>query len=75
MLRRWVLIFSVVNIFNSMRYKGYNDLKDQNLVGSIDIHYAQRAFKVSYSHTFGKEKLRGNRSRLTGSEDEKGRVR
>ncbi|HVU84133.1 MAG TPA: outer membrane beta-barrel family protein, partial [Puia sp.] len=66
--------FSANNLLNSMDYRGYTNLPEKNLVGDIHLRFSWRTFKLTYTRSFGKEKLKANRSRTTGAEDEKGRV-
>jgi Outer membrane protein beta-barrel family/Carboxypeptidase regulatory-like domain len=66
--------FSVSNLLNSMDLRGYTDLPEKNMVGDIHIRFSWRTYKLTYTRSFGKEKLKASRSRTTGAEDEKGRV-
>jgi len=40
----------------------------------LEVKFAQRSFKLTYTRSFGNDKLRASRERFTGAEDEKGRV-
>ena len=67
--------FFVVNdIFNTIAFTSSVDLPEQNLVTRTRVHFSWTTFKLTYSRSFGKDKLRGKRNRLTGAEDEKDRV-
>ncbi|MCC6286765.1 MAG: outer membrane beta-barrel protein [Chitinophagaceae bacterium] len=66
--------FSVSNILNSMDMRVYTDLPAKNLVGDVRIRFTWRTFKLTYTRSFGKEKLKSSRNRNTGAEDEKGRI-
>ncbi len=66
--------FSVGNLLNSMDFRGYTRLPEKNLVGDIHLRFSWRTFKLTYTRSFGKQKLKASRSRTTGAEDEKGRV-
>src|SRR6185437_135307 len=68
------LDFNAANILNSMKYRTVVDLPQQNLVSAFNLNFSQPTFKVTFTHNFGKEKLKGTRERSTGAEDEKGRV-
>ena len=67
--------FSASNLLNSMDYRGYTHLPEKNLVADIHLRFSWRTFKLTYTHSFGKEKLKASRSRTTGAEDEKDRVK
>lgn len=67
--------FSANNLLNSMDFRGYTNLPEQNLVGDIHIRFSWRTFKLTYTRSFGKDKLKGSRNRKTVAEDEKGRVK
>ncbi len=68
------LVFAVTNVFNSMRFRGYTDIPEHNINTNIELQFAQRAYKLTYTRSFGKDKLKEKRERSTGAEDEKGRV-
>ncbi|HVU54735.1 MAG TPA: outer membrane beta-barrel family protein [Puia sp.] len=40
----------------------------------LEVKFVQRSFKLTYTRSFGNDKLRASRERTTGAEDEKGRV-
>jgi len=40
----------------------------------LEAIFVQRSFKLTYTRSFGNDKLRASRERTTGAEDEKGRV-
>ncbi len=66
--------FAASNILNTLQRRSTTNLPEQNLVGNGRAQFSQPTFKFTFSHNFGKEKLKGNRNRLTGAEEEKGRV-
>lgn len=68
------LLFNASNILNTMRFRSVTDLPEQNLVSNVKIYFSQPIYKITFTHNFGKEKLKGKRERSTGAEEEKGRV-
>lgn len=66
--------FSISNLLNSMDFREYTNLPEKNLVGDVHLRFSWRTFKLTYTRSFGKQKLKASRSRATGAEDEKGRV-
>lgn len=69
------LNFSVNNLFNSMDMRAYTYLPEKNLVGDVQLRFSWRTFKLTYTRSFGKQKLKASRDRATGAEDEKERVK
>lgn len=68
------LQFNASNILNTMKIRTTTNLPEQNLVSSFNLNFSQPTFKLTFTHSFGKEKLNGQRQRSTGAEEEKGRV-
>lgn len=66
--------FNVSNIFNTLNFSGSAVLPEQNLNTNFNLYFSQRTYKLTYTRNFGKEKLKGKRERVTGAEEEKGRV-
>lgn len=70
-----VLAFSANNLLNSQDIRIHTNLPDLNLVGDVNLRFSWRTFKLTYTHNFGKNKLKASRNRNTGAEDEKERVK
>lgn len=68
------LRFGVDDLLNSLKYRFETNFPEYNIVGSGDIDFSQRTFKLTYSRNFGNNKLQGARQRTTGSEEERQRV-
>ena len=68
------LSFNIRNILNSQtsRYSVY--IPAQNLIQKNISIYGYTNFSLSFTHSFGKDKVKEKRDRSTGAEDEKGRV-
>jgi hypothetical protein len=66
--------FNVNDIFGTIAFRESTNLPEQNFVSNVDIHFSQRTYNLTYTHSFGNDKLKGKRERGTGAEDEKGRV-
>jgi hypothetical protein len=68
------LQFNASDILSTMKFIAITNLPEQNLVSNVNVYFSQPTFKLTFTHRFGKEKLKGNRERSTGAEEEKGRV-
>ena len=63
------------NIFNSIRPHFMVNLPEKNLVASGEIHFNYPGVRLTFSHNFGSEKIKGKRDRSTGAEEEKDRLK
>jgi hypothetical protein len=68
------LLFNASDILNTMKIRWLTDLPEQNLISNVNLNFSRPTYKFTFTHNFGKEKLKGKRERSTGDEEEKGRV-
>jgi hypothetical protein len=68
------LVLNATNILNTNVIKWSVDLPEQNLVNTLTLRFARPTLKLTYTHGFGNNDLKGKRERSTGAEDESGRV-
>jgi len=62
------------NILNTMKFDLSVNRPDLNLVLRDELKFVFPAVRLTYSRSFGNDKLKATRQRSTGAEDEKGRV-
>jgi hypothetical protein len=72
--KRGSLVLNGSNILRTLAFQPLADLPEQNLYSSGHLRFVGRTIKLTYSRSFGNDKLKGRRNRLTGSEEERGRV-
>ncbi|MEO8109474.1 MAG: TonB-dependent receptor [Ginsengibacter sp.] len=68
------LYLNAINILNTTVFSLYVNLPEYNLVNSLKGVFVLPSVKLTYTRSFGKEKLKEKRERNTGAEEEKGRV-
>ena len=73
-LGRGKIRFGVDDIFNSFKFKTSQYVPEQNLDTKANYKFMQRTYKLTYSMSFGNDKLKEKRNRATASEEERGRV-
>ena len=72
--KKGAITISASNILNTADYVLVADHPERNLETNLRIGFTQPAFRLTYSRSFGNNKLKEKRERDTGAEDEKGRV-
>lgn len=72
--RKGSIIFSGINMLNTNFMFATYDYPSQNLVGTIHLRFVAPGYKLTYTRSFGKEKLKEKRERLSGAEAERNRV-
>ncbi len=68
------LRFGIDDLFDSMLFRWDSNFPEYNLVSTGTLDFSNRTFKLTYSRSFGNNKLNGARQRGTGSEEERKRV-
>lgn len=68
------LAFNITDILNSLERVGITDLPGENIYIERAFDFSQRTFKLTYSASFGNKRVKKERERKTGAEEEKNRV-
>ena len=66
--------FNISDLLNTGTFSAYSYIPDQNLNTTFKMRFQSRTAKITYSRTFGNDKLTGKRERKTASEEERRRV-
>ena len=72
--QRSTLRLNAFNILNTMVFKPAVNLPNQNLVATGRLIFSYPAFRLTFSHNFGGDKVKQKRERSSGAEEEKNRV-
>lgn len=68
------LRFNISNVFGPPTFKAEANAPEYNLVVNGELRFSVRTFRLTYTRSFGNDKVKGKRERSTGSEEEKQRV-
>ena len=68
------LSFNVRNLLNTEQFKTYVDIPGQNLIHRARQVFSYTYYGLTFSRSFGNDKVKGKRERSTGAEEEKGRA-
>lgn len=68
------LRFGVDDVFNTFIYETAVKVPDENFISNADYKFTQRTYKLTYTRSFGNDKLKERSSRSMGSEEERARV-
>jgi len=68
------LRFNVSDIFLGSNWYGLTDQKEYNLLVDVSFQFTERTFMLSWSNTFGSQKLKSSRNRQTGAAEELKRI-
>ncbi|MBA4141313.1 MAG: outer membrane beta-barrel protein, partial [Segetibacter sp.] len=67
------LRFTVTDIFHTLIIRFHDYIPDQYLNGRVRLEFVQRTFGLTYTRSFGNDKLKAKRN-ITGAEEERKRV-
>jgi hypothetical protein len=68
------LRLSVRNVLNTMDYHSTTSVPEQNLYLSNAGNWSNMNFSITFTHSFGNDKVKAKRERATGAEEEQGRA-
>jgi len=68
------LRLNAANILNTMVFKPSVNLPEHNLTTTGTLQFSYPGARLSYTGNFGNTKVKANRNRTTGSEEENTRV-
>lgn len=68
------LSFNCTDIFDTYNWRFTTDIPEQNINTFFGVNFEGQKFRISYSRTFGSQKVKSARKRNTGSVEERRRV-
>ena len=68
------LRFNISNVFGPPTFKATVNAPEKNLMVNGELRFSVRTFRLTYTRSFGNDKVKGKRERSIGSEEEKQRV-
>ena len=68
------LRFNVSDIFLGSNWYGITDQPEYNLLVDVSFQFTERTFMLSWTNTFGSQKLKSSRNRKTGAAEELQRI-
>jgi hypothetical protein len=63
------------NVLNSVRPHFSVNIPEKNLVATGEIRFNHPGIRLTFTHNFGSDKVKGKRDRSTGAEEEKDRLK
>ena len=66
--------FNVGNMLNSLKFVPSVNLPEKNLVSGGELIFRRTQFRLTYTHSFGSDKIAGKRDRSARTEEEKERL-
>jgi len=70
-----MLRLNCTNIFNTVKYRFTANIPEKNLYSSGQILFSHPGVHLTFTHNFGSEKVKAQRNRSTGTEEEKDRLK
>ena len=71
LINRARLTLNISDLFNSLERIEVTDLRNESINITRTFDFSQRTFKLTYSGTFGNQKLQKNRKRNSGVTEKK----
>ena len=64
------LTFNINDVFNSLKAIGVTDFPNEGIFVTRTFDFSQRTFRLTYSTTFGNQKLKSSRNRNSGDKEQ-----